>query len=83
MLKRFISMLLAAVMLLSLVGCGSTSESTKAKNGFYKVCGVYYPEELGDSGPFFNSCQRLYSSTGKRFSSLTYKVLPPAFFQSS
>ncbi|MBP3699340.1 MAG: hypothetical protein J6J01_07695 [Oscillospiraceae bacterium] len=47
MLKRFISMLLAAVMLLSLVGCGSTSESTKAKNGFYKVCGVYYPEELG------------------------------------
>lgn len=34
-------------MLLSLVGCGNNSNSTEAKNGFYKVCGVSYPAELG------------------------------------
>lgn len=47
MMKRLIAMLLAMLMLLSLVGCGSSADSTEAKKGFYKVCGVYYPEELG------------------------------------
>ena len=47
MLKRWICMLLAVVMLLSLVGCGSTTDSSEAKGGFFNVCGVYYPEELG------------------------------------
>lgn len=47
MIKRHVSLLLAAMMLFSLAGCGSTSDSTEAKGGFYKVCGVYYPEELG------------------------------------
>lgn len=46
-MKRLLAMLLAAVMLLSLVGCGASGDPTEAKNGFYEVCGVYYPEELG------------------------------------
>lgn len=47
MMKRVISMLLAILMVLSLIGCGSSADSTEAKKGFYKVCDVYYPEELG------------------------------------
>lgn len=47
MLKRLLSVLLAVLMLLSLVGCGSSTDSPQAKGGYYKVCGVYYSEELG------------------------------------
>lgn len=40
-------LILALVMLFSLFGCGNVSDSSEAKGGFYNVCGVYYPEELG------------------------------------
>lgn len=43
MMKRFASLLLAAVMLFSLVGCGNAS----GKEEFYKVGGMYYPAALG------------------------------------
>ena len=42
-MKRFAFLLLAAVMLFSLAGCGNASE----KEEFYKVGGMYYPAALG------------------------------------
>lgn len=42
-MKRFAFLLLAAVMLFSLAGCGNAS----GKEEFYKVGGMYYPAALG------------------------------------